>query len=87
MEIIQLAGYSEFDKLNIARHFLVEKQCKANGISPDNVVFSDEAILYIIRHYTKEAGVRNLEREIASVCRKVAKEVVRQRCRDPGGAG
>ena len=78
MEIIHLAGYSEFDKLHIARHFLVGKQCKANGISPDNVVFSDEAILYILRHYTKEAGVRNLEREIASVCRKVAKEVVRR---------
>jgi ATP-dependent Lon protease len=78
MEIIQLAGYSELDKLNIAQNFLVTKQCKTNGISTENVVFSDDAILYMIRHYTKEAGVRNLEREIASVCRKVAKEVVRQ---------
>ncbi len=77
MEIIQLAGYTEFDKLNIARNFLIKKQSKANGISADNIAFSDEILLYIIRHYTKEAGVRNLEREIGSVCRKVAKEVVR----------
>jgi len=77
MEIIQLAGYTELDKLNIARNYLIKKQCKANGISEDNVVFSDEDLLYIIRHYTKEAGVRNLEREIATVCRKVAKAVVR----------
>jgi ATP-dependent Lon protease len=78
METIQLAGYSELDKLNIAQGFLVSKQCKTNGISAENVVFSDDMILYMIRHYTKEAGVRNLEREIASICRKVAKEVVRQ---------
>ena len=78
MEIIQIAGYTEFDKLNIGRNFLVAKQCKANGLSPENVCFSDEMLLYIIRHYTKEAGVRNLEREIATVCRKVAKEVVRK---------
>ncbi|HBZ57201.1 MAG TPA: endopeptidase La, partial [Syntrophobacteraceae bacterium] len=78
MEIIHLAGYSELDKLSIAQGFLVSKQCKTNGISTENVVFSDDSILYIIRHYTKEAGVRNLEREIASVCRKVAKEVVRK---------
>jgi len=78
MEIIQMAGYTEFDKLNIARNFLIKKQCEANGISEENVTFTDENILYIIRHYTKEAGVRNLEREIASICRKVAKEVVRR---------
>jgi len=78
MEIIRMAGYTEYEKLNIASHFLVKKQCEANGVAEDNVVFSDEALLYMIRHYTKEAGVRNLEREIASVCRKVAKEVVRR---------
>ncbi|MEN6486603.1 MAG: endopeptidase La, partial [Syntrophobacteraceae bacterium] len=77
MEIIQIAGYTELDKLNIARNFLVKKQSKANGLVPENVAFSDEMLLYITRYYTKEAGVRNLEREIASVCRKVAKEVVR----------
>jgi len=78
MEIIQIAGYTEFDKLNIGRNFLVAKQCKANGLSLDNIAFSDDMLLYMIRHYTKEAGVRNLEREIASICRKVAKEVVRR---------
>jgi len=77
MEVIQIAGYTEYDKLCIAKDFLVAKQCKANGLGIDNVVFSDEILLFIIRHYTKEAGVRNLEREIASVCRKVAKEVVK----------
>ncbi|MBZ4659344.1 MAG: ATP-dependent protease La [Desulfacinum sp.] len=77
MEIIRLPGYTEVEKLEIAKGFLVRKQCEANGITEDNVVFSDEILLYIIRHYTKEAGVRNLEREIASICRKVAKEVVR----------
>jgi ATP-dependent Lon protease len=76
MEVIQIAGYTELDKLNIAKSFLVAKQAKANGLKPENVVFSDDMLLYIIRHYTKEAGVRNLEREIATVCRKVAKEVV-----------
>ena len=77
MEIIQLAGYTEFDKLNIARNFLIKKQSQANGISADNIDFTDDILFYLIRHYTKEAGVRNLEREIGSVCRKVAKEVVR----------
>jgi ATP-dependent Lon protease len=78
MEIIQMAGYTEFDKVNIAKNFLVAKQCKANGLKSGNVAFSEDILFYIIRHYTKEAGVRNLEREIATVCRKVAKEVVRK---------
>ncbi len=77
MEIIRLAGYTEFDKLNIAKQFLLKKQCEANGISMDNLELPDESILFIIRRYTREAGVRNLEREIASICRKVAKEVLR----------
>ena len=77
MEIISLAGYTEFDKQNIARNFLIKKQSKANGIGSENIDFTEEVLLYIIRHYTKEAGVRSLEREIGAVCRKVAKEVVR----------
>ncbi len=77
MEIIRMAGYTEFDKLNIAKQFLIKKQCEANGITLDNIELPDESILFIIRRYTKEAGVRNLEREIASICRKVAKEVLR----------
>jgi len=78
MEIIRLPGYTEFDKLNIAKQFLVKKQSDANGLKPENIYFSDGAIYEIIRRYTKEAGVRNLEREIASICRKVAKEVVKK---------
>jgi ATP-dependent Lon protease len=78
MEIIRLPGYTELEKLNIAKQFLVKKQIQVNGLDEKNVNFSDKAILTIIRNYTKEAGVRNLEREISSVCRKVAKEVVKK---------
>jgi ATP-dependent Lon protease len=75
MEIIRLPGYTEVEKLQIAEHFLIPKQVQANGLTKDNIQFSENAILTIIRLYTREAGVRNLEREIASVCRKVAREV------------
>ncbi|PIP39462.1 MAG: endopeptidase La [Desulfobacterales bacterium CG23_combo_of_CG06-09_8_20_14_all_51_8] len=79
MEIIRLSGYTEIEKYHIARNFLVPKQIKQNGLKKSKVLFSQNAIYTIIRDYTREAGVRNLEREIASVCRKVAKELVKTR--------
>ena len=78
MEIIRIAGYTELEKLNIAKRYLILKQREANGLQEANIVFADNAILSLVRHYTKEAGVRNLEREIASICRKVAVEVVKK---------
>jgi ATP-dependent Lon protease len=75
MEIIRLPGYTEVEKQHIAEKFLIPKQAMANGLTEDNIQFSENAILTIIRLYTREAGVRNLERELASVCRKVAREV------------
>jgi ATP-dependent Lon protease len=75
MEIIRLPGYTEVEKLQIAEQFLIPKQAQANGLTTDNIQFSENAVLTIIRLYTREAGVRNLERELASVCRKVAREV------------
>jgi len=78
MEIIRIAGYTELEKLSIAKKYLIEKQKESNGLTPENVTFTDNALLGVIRNYTKEAGVRSLEREIASICRKVAVEVVKK---------
>jgi ATP-dependent Lon protease len=77
MEVLRLQGYTEQEKLEIARQYLVKKQREQTGLSEKNIVFSDDAILEIIRYYTREAGVRNLEREIGNVCRKVARKVVK----------
>lgn len=76
MEVIYLPGYSEEEKLKIARQFLIPKQIKENGLENNPVMFHDQAIYKIILDYTREAGLRNLEREIASICRKIAKEIV-----------
>lgn len=75
MEVIELAGYTEEDKLEIAKRHLIPKQIKENGLTDNNITLLDDAILSIARSYTHEAGVRNLEREIGSVCRKVARTV------------
>ena len=76
MEVLQLAGYTELEKTEIAKRFLLPKILKATGVTVKNVTFSDDAYQTVIRRYTREAGVRNLEREISSICRKVARKVV-----------
>ncbi|MDE3137287.1 MAG: endopeptidase La [Acidobacteriota bacterium] len=78
MEVLRLPGYTEREKLEIARRFLVKKQREAAGLTESNLAFPDEALTHIIRYYTHEAGVRNLEREIANICRKVARKVVKE---------
>ncbi len=75
MEIIELTGYTDQDKLEIARRHLIPKQIEENGITADRVEFPDDGLLYLIHRYTKEAGLRNLERDIGSLCRKVARAV------------
>jgi ATP-dependent Lon protease len=76
MEVIRLAGYTEDEKVSIAEQYLVPKQIVLNGLNNDEIHISEGAIREIIRHYTREAGVRNLERDIANVCRKVVKEIL-----------
>jgi ATP-dependent Lon protease len=77
MEILRLHGYTETEKLEIAKQYLLKKQRDNTGLSDKNITFTDDAIVEIIRSYTREAGVRNLEREIGNVCRKVARRVVK----------
>ena len=77
MEIIRIPGYTELEKMKIAQIYLIRKQREANGLTEKNITFTESALKLIIRRYTKEAGVRNLEREIASICRKVAREVAK----------
>jgi ATP-dependent Lon protease len=79
MEVIRLSGYTEVEKMEIAKRFLVPKQMKGTGLGEEQIRFPDEGIQELIQHYTREAGVRNLEREIGNVCRKIARTVVNAR--------
>jgi ATP-dependent Lon protease len=76
MEVIRLSGYTELEKMEIARRFLVRKQMEATGLDGNQVEFTDDGLNGLIQYYTREAGVRNLEREVGNVCRKVARQVV-----------
>ena len=78
MEIIRLPGYTEHEKYNIAKDFLIPKQIKQNGLTADQITLSKKAVYTMINRYTREAGVRNLEREISAVCRKVAHKIVKE---------
>ncbi len=75
MEIIPIAGYTEDEKVGIARTYLVAKQLEAHGLDPKQVTISENALRHIVREYTREAGVRNLDRELAAICRKIAREI------------
>jgi len=75
LEVIRFSGYIEDEKHHIATQFLIPKQLKENGLKPDQVTFTEDALRHVIRRYTREAGVRNLEREIGTICRKIAREV------------
>ncbi|MEZ5354964.1 MAG: S16 family serine protease [Bryobacteraceae bacterium] len=76
MEVIRLSGYTELEKLEIAKRFLVNKQIEQTGVTANDIEFTDEGLQTLIQSYTREAGVRNLEREIGNVCRKIARKVV-----------
>jgi len=78
MEVLRIPGYTEQEKHQIASRFLVPKQLEATGLTKDNIQFADPSLSHIIRHYTREAGVRNLNRELANICRKVARKVVEE---------
>ncbi len=82
MEVIRLPGYTEDEKVNIAMKYLLPKQIKANGLAKGEVKLDEEVVKDVIRHYTREAGVRNLEREIAKICRKVVTEHVKSDAKD-----
>jgi ATP-dependent Lon protease len=79
MEIIELPGYTEEEKLQIARQYLVPRGRENNGLTPEQIVFEDEALSMVVRHYTRETGVRNLEREISGICRKQARRMLEGR--------
>ncbi len=78
MEVLRLHGYTEPEKVEIAKQYLVRKQRQQTGLTEENILFTDDALQVVIRNYTREAGVRNLEREIGNICRKVARKVVKE---------
>src|SRR2546423_3405130 len=82
MEVIRLSGYTELEKMEIAKRFLVPKQKKATGLGETQVEFTDAGVGELIQHYTREAGVRNLEREVGNICRKIARTVVNRQSAD-----
>jgi ATP-dependent Lon protease len=84
MEVIRLSGYTEDEKVNIAQRYLIPKQVKANGLSEEEISVSESALRDIIRFYTREAGVRNLEREISKICRKVVKNILLEQTKPEG---
>src|SRR5574342_218522 len=77
MEILRLPGYTEQEKVEIAKRFLIAKELEANGVTSKDLEFTDDSLRTIIQNYTREAGVRNLKREVSSICRKVARSVVK----------
>jgi ATP-dependent Lon protease len=79
MEVIRLAGYSSEEKLNIARNFIIRREVEENGLTDFEIGFNDKALQKVISEFTREAGVRNLQRTIASICRKVAKEITQKK--------
>jgi ATP-dependent Lon protease len=79
LEIIYISGYTTEEKINIAKRYIIPRQIKENGLQKSKIEFKEEALFYLIERYTREAGVRNLEREIASLCRKLAREVAESR--------
>jgi ATP-dependent Lon protease len=85
MEVIRLSGYTELEKMEIAKRFLVKKQMEATGVGKEQIDFTDEGLSSLIQYYTRESGVRNLEREVGNVCRKIARRVVNaQSAKDSG---
>ena len=76
MEVIRLSGYTEDEKINIAQRYLIPKQMENNGIKENELIINESVVRDIVRYYTREAGVRNLEREIAKICRKVVKDIL-----------
>ena len=88
MEIIELQGYTEDDKTHIAERYLVPKQIEENGLTKEQIEIPEDAVRFVSRHYTREAGVRNLERNIGTICRKQARRIAEgQRPETSGDAG